>query len=88
MATLNIYDFSDKLNIDKTLREKFIKEYVHHLINTMDVDDIISDWSRMMYDDLVVECKENGADGIVEQVAHDYPDLLEREFGVDTSLVA
>lgn len=88
MATINIYDFSDKLNADKSLREKFINRYVDHLVNNMDVNDIISDWARMVYEDLCTECKQDGADGLVEQVAHECPDLLENAFGVDTSLVA
>jgi hypothetical protein len=88
MATINIYDFSDKLNINKSLREEFINKYVAHLVNNMDIDDIVSDWARMMYEDLYTECKQDGADGLVEQVAHEYPDLLQEQFGVDTSLIA
>jgi endo-1,4-beta-mannosidase len=88
MATINIYDFSDKLNADKSLREEFLDKYVSHLVNNMDADDIIADWSRMVYENLYTECKQDGADGLVEQVAHEYPDLLQDEFGVDTSLVA
>jgi endo-1,4-beta-mannosidase len=88
MATINIYDFSDKLNADKSLREEFLDKYVSHLVNNMDANDIIADWSRMVYENLYTECKQDGADGLVEQVAHEYPDLLQDEFGVDTSLVA
>lgn len=88
MATINIYDFSDKLNADKSLREKFINKYVDHLVNNMDVNDIIADWARLVYEDLYTECKQDGADGLVEQVAREHPDLLEDAFGVDTSLVA
>ena len=87
MATINIYDFSDKLNADDRLRKEFIDSYVDHLVNNMDVNDIVADWARMVYEDLYVECKEDGADGLVEQVAYEYPDLLENAFGVDTSLV-
>jgi hypothetical protein len=88
MATINIYDFSDKLNANDKLRKEFIDKYVDFLANNMDADDIIADWARMMYDNLYTECREDGADGLVEQVAYEHPDLLEREFGVDTSLVA
>lgn len=87
MATINIYDFSDKLNANDKLLKDFIYKYVDHLVNNMDAADIIFDWARMMYNNLSEECKEGGADGLVEQVAYDYPDLLEQEFGVDTSLV-
>ncbi len=88
MATINIYDFSDKLNANDKLRKEFIDKYVSHLVNNMDTDDIIDSWAHMMYEHLYSECREDGADGIVEQVAYEYPDLLQREFGVDTSLVA
>jgi hypothetical protein len=88
MATINIYNFSDKLNADDKMRKEFINTYVDHLVNNMDPEDIISDWARMMYDNLYSECRADGADGLVEQVAYEYPDLLESEFGVDTSLVA
>lgn len=88
MATINIYDFSDKLNANDKLRKEFIDKYVGHLVNNMDADDIIADWSRMIYENLYSECREDGADGLVEQVAYEFPDLLQNEFGVDTSLAA
>lgn len=88
MATINIYDFSDKLNASDKLRKEFIDKYVGHLILNMDADDIIADWARIIYDNLYSECRNDGADGLVEQVAHEFPDLLQNEFGVDTSLVA
>ena len=88
MATINIYDFSDKLNANDALRKEFIDKYVDQLVNTMDINDIVSSWADMMYENLYSECREDGADGLVEQVAYEYPDLLESEFGVDTSLVA
>jgi hypothetical protein len=87
MATINIYDFSDKLNANDKLLKDFIYKYVDHLVNNMDSEDIIFDWARMKYDILSEECKEDGADSLVELVAYDFPDLLEKEFGVDTSLV-
>lgn len=88
MATINIYDFSDKLNADHELRKKFINSYVDKLVASTDVDDIVADWRRLMYNDLMSDCREDGADGIVEQVANEYPDLLQERFGVDTSLAA
>jgi hypothetical protein len=88
MATINIYDFSDKLNANGALLKKFIDKYVDQLINTMDINDIVSSWADMMYENLYSECREDGADSLVEQVAYECPDLLESEFGVDTSLVA
>jgi len=88
MATMNIYDFSDKLNANDKLRKEFIDKYVGHLVNSMDADDIIADWSRMIYENLYSECREDGADSLVEQVAYEFPGLLESEFGVDTSLAA
>lgn len=88
MATINIYDFSDKLNANDKLRKEFIDKYVDFLVNNMDTSDIISDWARMMYENLYSECREDGADGLVEQVAYEYPTLLQSEFGVDTSLVS
>jgi NAD(P)H-flavin reductase len=88
MATINIYDFSDKLNASDKLRKEFIDKYVNHLVESIDTDDIIADWAQMMYDKLYTECREDGADGLVAEAAQDYPDLLESEFGVDTSLVA
>ena len=88
MATINIYDFSDRLNANDKLRKEFIDKYVGHLVNNTDAADIIADWSRMVYENLYSECRNDGADGLVEQVAHEFPDLLQNEFGVDTSLVA
>jgi hypothetical protein len=54
----------------------------------MDTDDIIRSWADMMFENLYAECRESGADGLVEQVAYEYPDMLKSEFNVDTSLVA
>jgi|Laugresu1bdmlbsd_1035121.scaffolds.fasta_scaffold35749_3 hypothetical protein len=88
MATINIYDFSDRLNASDKLRKEFIDKYVDFLTNNMDTDDIIRSWADMMYDNLYSECRLSGADSLVEQVACEYPDLLHSEFGVDTSLVA
>ena len=85
---MNIYDFSDKLNANDKLRKEFIDKYIDQLINNMDPNDIVSSWANMMYENLYSECREDGADGLIEQVAIEYPDLLENEFGVDTSLVS
>lgn len=88
MATINIYDFSDKLNANGKLLKEFINKYVDLLANSMDHDDIIRSWTSMMYEDLYSECRGNGADNLIEQVAREHPNLLESEFGVDTALVA
>jgi hypothetical protein len=88
MATINIYDFSDKLNANDKLRKAFISKYVDFLTNSMDPEDIIRSWGDMMYENLYSECRKEGADGLVEQIAYEYPDLLQSEFGVDASLVA
>lgn len=85
---MNIYDFSDKLNANDKLRKEFIDKYINQLINNMDQNDIVSSWANMMYENLYSECREDGADGLIEQVAIEYPDLLENEFGVDISLVS
>lgn len=85
---MNIYDFSDKLNANDKLRKEFIDKYINQLINNMDQNDIVSSWANMMYENLYSECREDGADSLIEQVAIEYPDLLENEFGVDISLVS
>jgi hypothetical protein len=87
MAPINIYDFSDKLNADGKLRKEFISKYVDHLVNTLDTDDIIRSWTDMMHESLYSECHQDGADGLVEMIAGEYPELLQSEFDVDTSLV-
>lgn len=86
MATINIYDFSDKLNADKSLREEFLQKYVDHLVNTMDPDDIARSWAELMYESLYSEVKEEGSDGLIEQVAHEFPEWIEQEFNVDPAL--
>jgi len=83
---MNIYDFSDKINSDRSVRENFIKDYVRHLVESTDSDDIVQQWSAMMYEQFVSEVKEYGADGIVEDVARDYPEWLKKKFKVDPAL--
>lgn len=87
MALINLYDFSDKINASKTLREEFITKYVEHLVNNMDTQDIINDWVTMVYTNLYDDCRQDGADELVQRAAHEFPDLLEKSFNVDTSLV-
>ena len=84
--TMNIYDFSDKINSDRMMRENFVSEYVEHLKDVMDRDDIITEWAEMMYEKYMSEIKNNGADGIIEDVAYHSPDWLEVQFKVDPSL--
>ena len=84
--TMNIYDFSDRLNSDRNIRDNFVSEYVQHLTDVMDVEDIITEWKEMMYEKFMSEIKNDGADSIIEDVAHYSPDWLEHQFKVDVSL--
>ena len=84
--TMNIYDFSDRLNSDRNVRENFVSEYVDHLVDTMDVDDIIREWKDTMYEKFISEIRKEGADNLIEEVAHYSPDWLEDQFKVDPSL--
>lgn len=86
MATINIYDFSDKLNVDTRLREQFIEKYVDNLVNTMDPDDIVRSWTELMFENLYSELRECGPDGLIEQVACNYPEWIEEEFNVNPAL--
>jgi hypothetical protein len=86
MATINIYDFSDKLNADSRLREKFIEKYVDNLVNTMDPDDLVRSWAELMYESLYSEVKDGGSDGLIEQAAHEFPEWIEQEFNVNPAL--
>ena len=83
---MNIYDFSDKLNSDRIMRENFVSEYVEHLKDVMDKDDIITEWAEMMYEKFMSEIKSDGADNLLQDVAHYSPDWLEVQFKVDPSL--
>jgi hypothetical protein len=84
--TMNIYDFSDRLNSDRNIRENFVSEYIDHLVDTLDVDDIVKEWKEMMYDKFMSEIRKDGADNLIEDVAHYSPDWLEDQFKVDVSL--
>ena len=84
--TMNIYDFSDRLNSDRNVRENFVSEYVDHLVDTMDMDDIIREWKDTMYEKFISEIRKEGADNLIEEVAHYSPDWLEDQFKVDPSL--
>lgn len=83
---MNIYDFSDRLNSDRNIRDNFVSEYVQHLTDVMDVEDIITEWKEMMYEKFMSEIKSGGADNLIEDVAHYSPDWLEYQFKVDVSL--
>ena len=83
---MNIYDFSDRLNSDRNIRENFVSEYVQHLTDVMDADDIVSEWKEMMYEKLISEIRKDGADNLVEDVAYHSPEWLEHQFKVDVSL--
>ena len=83
---MNIYDFSDRLNSDRNARENFVSGYVDHLVDTMDIDDIISEWKDIMYEKFVSEIRNDGADNLIEEVAYNSPDWLEVQFKVDPSL--
>lgn len=84
--TMNIYDFSDRLNSDRNVRENFVSEYVDHLVDSMDVDDIIREWKDTMYEKFITEIRNDGADNLIEEVAHYSPDWLKNQFKVDPSL--
>jgi hypothetical protein len=83
---MNIYDFSDRLNSDRDMRQNFVSEYLDHLVDTMDIDDIISEWKEIMYEKFITEIRNDGADSLIEDVAHYSPDWLANQFKVDPSL--
>lgn len=83
---MNIYDFSDQLNSDREMRKNFVAEYIEHLKDVTDVEDIIAEWTQMNYDRLLSEIKSDGADNLLEEIAHYSPDWLETQFKVDPSL--
>lgn len=87
MAPINVYDFIDNLNANSNKRREFIKQYVHHLANVMDGGDIIDSWVEMVKDQEERDAKDNGIDGLVEQVCHYYPDFIKSMYDVDTSLM-
>jgi hypothetical protein len=86
MATQNIYDFSDKLNIDRRSRETFVSEYVELLRDTMEDQDIISEWKRMVFEELRSEANVDGVDRLVQEAAEMYPKWMESQYNVDVSL--
>ena len=52
----------------------------------MDPDDIARSWAELMYESLYSEVKQEGSDGLIEQVAHEFPEWIEQEFNVDPAL--
>jgi hypothetical protein len=83
---MNIYDFSDRLNSDRDTRDNFVFEYVQHLTDKMDVEDIISEWKEMMYEKFMSQIRSDGADTLLEDVVFYSSDWLEEMFKVDPSL--
>lgn len=78
---MNIYDFADRLNSDLKLRKRFLEEYTSRLSDSdTDIDGL--------YEELMREIKDCGADLLVEDVARELPGFLESVFRVDTSLVS
>ena len=84
MTKIHPVNFADKLNADSKLREKFVKAYVDHVCETMDVDDIIRAFAERLFDDTSLDIRENGADGIVEEAVYYFPDLMSEKFDVIT----
>jgi hypothetical protein len=87
MAPVNVYDFIDNLNSSDTKRREFIRSYVKHAVECMDTDDIIQAWMEMTEDKEFAEAKNQGIDGLVEEVVYHFPDLLQDTYDVDTSLM-
>ena len=52
----------------------------------MDPDDIARSWAELMYESLYSEVKQEGSDGLIEQVAHEFPEWIEQEFNVNPDL--
>ena len=48
----------------------------------MDVDDIIRAYADKLWDDTHQDIKDNGADAIVEEAVHYFPDLMTEKFNV------
>lgn len=87
MAPVNVYDFIDNLNSSDTKRREFIKSYVNHVVEHMDTDDLIQSWMEMTEDKEFTEAKNEGIDGLIEEVVHYFPNLLQDTYDVDTSLM-
>lgn len=82
MATIHPVQFADSISVDERLREKFIQTYVDHVCDNMDVDDIIRAFADKLYDDTVKDIRDGGADGIVEEAVHYFPDMMTDKFNV------
>lgn len=87
MAPVNVYDFIDNLNASDTKRREFIRSYVEYAVECMDKDDIIQAWMDMTEDKEIAEAKNQGIDGLVEEVVYHFPSLLQDTYDVDTSLM-
>lgn len=85
MANINPVDFADKVTADLRIREKFVQSYVDHVCDTMDVDDIVRAFADKLYDDTNRDIKDGGADGVVEEAVHYFPDLMADKFNVNVN---
>jgi len=82
MSTIHPVEFADKLIADDRIREKFVQAYVDHVCDTMDVDDIIRAFADKLWDDTNRDIKDNGADSVVEEAVHYFPDMMTEKFNV------
>lgn len=81
---MNIYDFADRVSTSPSVRDRFLEAYIERIIDGMDDKDIVSAYSDMLFERYVKDVKDGAADGIIEQAAEFFPDMLEDEFDVDT----
>ena len=70
MANIHPVDFADKLTVDERIRETFIRSYVDHVCESMDIEDIIKAFAEKLWDDTNRDIKDGAADGIVEEAVH------------------
>jgi len=82
MANIHPVDFADKLTADTRIRETFIQTYVDHVCDNMDIDDIVRAFADKLWDDTLRDIKDNGADAVVEEAVHFFPDMMTDKFNV------
>jgi hypothetical protein len=82
MANLHPIQFADTITSNPKLRERFITAYVDGMINSMDTDDIMQAYAKVLYDEIESDIRNNGPDGAVEDAVWYVPDIMENEFGV------
>ena len=80
MANIHPVDFADKLTVDERIRETFIRSYVDHVCESMDIEDIIKAFAEKLWDDTNRDIKDGAADGIVEEAVHFFPDMMTNKF--------